>query len=189
MNKKNGFTLIEILISTVILVLITGVFYGLYSTTNDIWEERRVSSELQSMGRRCIERISAELKSATRSSGAVPSPNVVISGLPFNTNLTFYLPADIDGDGLLTDASGDLEWDTSNPIRYLYDSSQNILLRSENATNTTLARQVADVRFFDANLNASLYLTEIRLALTLAKSTIKQRNITTTMVSNIRLRN
>ena len=191
-TKKTGrgFTLIEVLISSVIAAIILSSIYSIYKTGNDLWDIKSHQADLQAMARIAIERMTKELKGATRTSSRIPSPNLAISAAPNNENVTFYLPVDLDVDGRITDnTTGAIEWDTTNAIQYQYDSGEKTLTRLANSTTETIARDVADIQFIDAGIDSQLYVTELKIILTLTKTTPRQRTIATTQTSMVKLRN
>ena len=65
-----------------------------------------------------MNRIQDELRNATRTAPASP-PNISIPGAPNNISIQFYLPNQ-DEDGINIDAFGNTQWNTGNPITYVY---------------------------------------------------------------------
>ncbi len=189
-SQKKGFTLTEMLTATFISVIAISMIYAIYSSGNTLWENKRYQIDLQSKGRLAMQEMLSELKNATRTSTQNPSPNINIPSHPNNKNIHFYLPLDNDGDGYITDANGDIEWDTSNQIHYLYVPGQNLLRRNENAGNQKdFLRDVTDVQFIDNSIDGSLFLNEIRIIFTLTATTPRQRTITMAFSGMVKLRN
>jgi type II secretory pathway pseudopilin PulG len=182
-------TLVEVLIASGIFIVILGIIYAIHLSGMDIWETGRTQADLQARARLALNNMVSELRSATRSSAQAPSPNLFIPASPNNDEVTFCLPRDLDGDGLITDENGDIEWETGNPVQYQYIPAQNEIRRLDNAGATILARNVADVRFFDINIDPTLAIDEVRMILTLNKATLKRRNITITLSTIAALRN
>jgi prepilin-type N-terminal cleavage/methylation domain-containing protein len=186
----SGFTLIEILISSAIAAIILSAIFSIYKTGSDLWDIKSSQADLQGRARVAIEQMTKELKSATRTSSRIPSPNLIIPAAPNNINITFYLPNDLDADGRITDnTTGLIEWDTNNAIQYQYDSGEKTLTRLADSTTATIARDVTDIQFIDASIDSQLYLTELKIILTLTKTTPSQRMITTAQTSMVKLRN
>jgi hypothetical protein len=101
----------------------------------------------------------------------------------------FHLPEDEDGNGLITDANGKIEWDTNDSIDYQYIPGQHVLRRLEKGQQRELVQDVSDVQFIDADIDPTLSPYEVKIILTLSKVTPKQRNISITLSSIVRLRN
>jgi len=188
-NSVYGFTLVEVLIASAISIVTIGLMLGIYMAGNDFWEIKKSQAELQAQARIALDQMSSELKRTTRTSTQNPSPNLDIPSQPNNKNIDFCLPADNDGDGLITDAAGNIEWDTNSIIKYQYIPGQKELRRLENGNSRILAADVSDVEFIDANIDSQLALTELRINLTLSADTSRKRAITTTLSSTIQLRN
>jgi type II secretory pathway component PulJ len=185
----SGLTLLEVLVSTAILAAAVAMIYGIYATGSELWETKRDQADLQATARRALDEMAKELRQATRTSAQGPSPNLVITAPPDNTQIDFYLPRDIDGNGSLVDAAGNIEWDTGNLITYYLDPATRTVKCTEGAQERIVAHDVSDLKFIDHNIEAPLYLTELRITLTLSRVTPRQRTLTITLSSTIRLRN
>ena len=188
-KADTGFTLIEILVASVIFILALGIIYNTYFSGLDIWEVGRYQAELQAQARIALNYMVSELRNATRTSTQNPSPNLSIPSVPNNKNMAFYLPHDLDDDGFITDANGDIEWETSNRIEYQYIPGQKELRRLEKGVQRILARDVTDIQFIDINIDPTLSINELRIVLALSKTTPRQRNISITLSSIVALRN
>lgn len=188
-NSNCGFTLAELLVASTISLIAIGIMISTYMAGNDFFEIKREQGELQAQARLALTRMSSELKEATRTSTQNPSPNLDIPSTPNNKDINFYLPADKDANGLLTDANGDIEWDTNSQIKYQYIPGQKELRRLENGNASILASNVSDIQFIDAGIDNQLYINELRIILTLSRLTQHKRDITITLSSIIKLRN
>jgi len=188
-KNKCGFTIIELLIAMMVTILAIGFMYNAYLSSYGSWEDADLSSDLQAQARNALNFMTSELLGATRSSTLAPSANILIPGSPNNTAITFCLPGDINGDGLITNGAGQIEWNTANPIQYKFFPAQNSLCRIENGVKTNIALNVADVRFIDAGIDSSLAINEMKIILTLTRNTSRQRLITFSLTSTVRLRN
>ncbi len=186
---RRGFTLIEILVATIVFTIISAVVFGVYIAGTDLWDVTRLQADLQAQARQVLNSMISELRNATRTSTQIPSPNLSIPAVPNNDSITFYLPGDNDGDGIITDANGDIEWDTGNPIIYQFDIGQKVIKRLENGQETILAQFISSVQFQDISIDPTLFLDEIKINLTLIKSTPKQRDISITASAVINFRN
>ena len=90
---------------------------------------------------------------------------------------------------MVTNSAGIIEWDTPDPIAYQYIPAQSLLCRVQNGVKTNLALNVADVSFIDAGIDNSLALNEVKVILTLTRNTSRNRLISFTLSSSVRLRN
>ncbi len=187
--RARGFTLIELLVGMVIFLVVLGLIYAIYFSGQDLWEMERDKLDLQAGARTAVTQMANELRKATRVSSQAPSPNALIPAAPNNTQITFYLPRDADADTVPDIANDQIVWNINSPIVYRYVPAQKELRRLENGVEKVLARDVADVRFSDAGIDGSLFLNEIKVALSLGKTTTKKRNVAFNLTSTIRLRN
>ena len=188
----SGLTLIEILIASVLTTVVIAIIYSIYAAGSDIWEIKRYQTDLKAQGRQVISAVVSELRKTTRTSLQTPSPNLIITAVPNNNNITFYLPQ-VANNSVVTDAANDtIAWDMNNTIQYVFDSATKQVKRLEiidPTGNRTMANDVTNIQFIDNSINGSLYLNELKVLLTLAKTTPRQRNISTTLSSVIKLRN
>ena len=186
---NSGFTLVEILVASAIFVVMLGIMYGIYISGLDVYGTGSYQVDLQAQARLALNYMVLELRNATRTSAQNPSPNLSIPSVPNNKQIHFYLPQDKDGDGLITDANGEIEWDTNNQIDYQFIPSQKILRRLEKGDQKIFASDVSDVQFMDINIDHTLSIGELKIILTLSKTTPRHRNISITLSSNVALRN
>jgi type II secretory pathway pseudopilin PulG len=177
---KCGFTLVEVLVASGIFILTLGIIYAMHIAGLEIWETGRTQAELQAKARVALDYMVSELRNATRTSAQVPSPNLSIPPAPNNNQITFYL---------LTGTGSQKTWDTSNPIQYRYLPDQGLIRRSDNSGQRILAQGVAGIQFFDINIDPLLSIDEVRIVLSLAKTTLRRRDISITLSSLAALRN
>lgn len=187
--RNKSMTLVEVLVSMVIFTMVLGFMYSAYYSGTDIWQVNVEKTDLEARARIAMDLMSSELKSATRTSSLNPSPNLVIPSQPNNNDIHFHLPADNDGNGLLTDASGRIEWDMNNSVKYQYVPGQKELRRLEKGAFTVIARDVLEVRFIDASIDSMMALAELRIILTMQDTTRLGRSVSYTVNANVRLRN
>ncbi len=188
-DNSKGLTLIEVIVATSISIIVITFIYYMYWSGNELWEIKSYQTDLQAQGRRVMAEMVKELRQATRTSTQNPSPDLVIPSQPNNKDAAFYLPTDADGDGLITDSNGAIEWDTSNRIEYQYVPGLKLLRRLEKGEQRTLSLDVTDVQFIDAGIDNQLYPNEVRIVLTLSRLTPRQRTVTLTFTAIVRLRN
>lgn len=188
--KRNvGFTLVEVLFASAISIMVLGIMYGSYISSFETVEIASEQADLQAQARIALRYMISELRNATRTSTQNPSPNLSIPSEPNNKQIQFYLPEDKDEDGLITDANGQIEWGTNNMIRYQYIPGQKELRRLEKGEHKIFARNVSDVQFIDIDIDSSLAIDELKIVLTLGKTTKKNRNLSVTLTSIVALRN
>lgn len=190
-KKRNnlGFTLIEILLTSTVLILVLSLMYSIYFAGLDAWDAARLKADLQAQARAAMNFMVSELRNATRTSSQNPSPNASIPSTPNNKSMQFHLPEDKDDDGLITDSNGNTEWNTNDTIQYQYIPGQKLLRRLEKGEQRILSQDVSDVQFIDIGIDPALYMNEIKIILTLDKMTPKQRNISIILTSIVKLRN
>jgi hypothetical protein len=135
-----------------------------------------------------LESLLKELRHGTRAAAASP-PNVTIPASPGNTQLLFFLPTDADGNGVIVDIAGNMEWASGNPILYQYDAATLRLLRLEGAATRVLANNVTAATFEDQAINGALRADEVRVRLTLQRTTRRGRVLEADVTAIVQLRN
>ena len=190
-NKKNvfGFTFTEVLVASGLLVIVSGALYGLYLFNLEAVESSRCGMYLQAQARIALNCMGAELRNATRTSSQAPSPRLSIPAAPNNTSIRFYRPKDLNGATLLNSTTGLIEWGTDDPIDYQYLPASKQVVRIQQGITRVVAREVTDLRFSDIAIDPTLSIYEIRIVLTLSKTTVRQKVITLTRVAIVKLRN
>lgn len=186
-KKMTGYTLLEIVIAMAIMSAVMGMIYMIYGSGKDLYETKVYQTDLQAQARQAMDFMVKELRQATRTSSHNPSPDLSIPSAPNNKQVQFYLPEMVNGTAVMD--TGELDWDTNNMIRYQYIPGQKELRRNDGGNLTTLCRDVTDVRFFDTTLDPSLGLQEIKIVLSLSKTTPRQHTISLNLTSLVRLRN
>ncbi len=183
----NGFTLVEITVAVSITILVIGMIYGMYTSSQEAWDIKSAQADMQARGRRAIADMVRELRQATRTSTQTPSPNLVIPAAPNNTQATFYLPTYFNGS--ITNATGAVQWETGNPIQYLYVPAGSVLRRVDNSTSKNLAINVSDARFTDQSIDPTLYSNELKITFALQAKTKRQRLMSMNFTGMVKLRN
>jgi len=188
-NRNSGFTLIEVMIASFIFIMILGVILNIYLSGSEVYENSKIQTDLQAQARMGSNSMVNELSNATKTTppGGLTFPNILIPPAPGNNTITFYLPTYIMDVITLKprvsiNSTGIIAWNNT-PIIYQFNSNQRTLVRVSNGVQTILARDVSSVQFINVSG------TEISVVLALSKTTPKQRNITITLSSIIRLRN
>ena len=84
---------------------------------------------------------------------------------------------------------GNTEWDLANPVQYTYVPAQRQLVRIRAGEQVLLATDVTGVAFADATLDPTLYRNEVKVTLTLQKTTPQRRTVSATAAELVKLRN
>lgn len=187
-NRRAGLTLYELLVVGSLLTLLSTALLEFSLRHTDLENLSLVQAELRTDAALALDGMLQELRHGTRA-GATSPPNLTIPAAPNNTQLQLYLPVDADGNGLIVDAAGNLEWDTGTPIVYQYNAATRQLLRSAGATTRVLANHVTDVVFEDRTIDGALPADEVRIRLTLERTTRRGRSVNIGANTLVKLRN
>ncbi len=187
-RAQHGFTLVEILVASSMALVVSGVLFEFFVHHADFLDTAAMESDLRSQVQLAVDDMLKELRHATRAAAGTP-PNISIPAAPNNTRLTCYLPGDLDGNGMIIDAAGNLEWVTANPVQYQYDAPSQQLRRIDNTGTRVLANHVSSVSFEDRSIDASLLTDEVRIRLTLQDTTPHGRTLSASETTLIKLRN
>ncbi|MFH0827481.1 MAG: hypothetical protein V1923_06350 [Candidatus Omnitrophota bacterium] len=189
LKGQKGLTIMEMLMATLILTIVGTLTTLFFIQGSNLWESITGQSDLRSVARNALTYMSQELRNATRTGTGNPSPNMAIPSKPNNHSIGFYLPADLDGNGLIIDTLGATEWDTSNKIHYQYVPGQNMLRRLEKGNQFIISHEVANIEFEDNSIDSSLAINEVRIKLTLQRILPQNKIASVTMASIVKLRN
>lgn len=187
-RPRQGFTLVEMLVVGSLTMLIGGVLLEFSMRHMDFLNTTAMQSDLRSQTHLAMEAMLKELHHGTRAAAGSP-PNVSIPAAPNNTGMTFYLPADVDGNGMIIDAAGTIEWVTANPVQYVYDAPSQQLRRTDTAGTRVLANSVTAATFEDRTITPTLPTDEVRIRLTLQGTTPRGRTLSASDTAVIQLRN
>ena len=187
-SGRMGFTLVETMVAGTIMLSMSLIATLWLTGMSDLWWTTTIQSELRMQGQQVMNRLLAELRSGTRTAAGSP-PNATIPAVPNNTSMTFYLPRDLDNNGTIIDATGNTEWDVANNVQYVYDAGQRQLLRVQGGNTLIFARDVSGVTFEHSGINAALRPNEVKITLTLQRTTPQRRTVSATAVEIVKLRN
>jgi len=188
-RTQDGFTLTEVLMAASILVVISAIMLSFLTQGLSLWQLITSQSDLRSTARNVMSYMTQELRKATRTSKENPPPNLTIPSKPNNNSVDFYLPADLDGNRLIIDATGATEWDKSNKIQYQYIPGLKRLRRLEKGKQYVISDNVTSIEFEDNSINSALYDNELKIILTLQTLVPPNRTVSVTLTSIVKLRN
>jgi len=188
LRNARGFTFVEVFISGIILAIMAVAVLELLTRQSDFFEVSTTAGELRTDAERAVGDIARELRLATRDTPGV-APSITVPAAPGNTAVTFFVPQDVDGQNGVLDAIGDVEWDATNPIQFQYDAAARQLRRVEGAAVRVVANDVEAVTFEDRAIDNSLYNDEVKVNLTLSRTTPHRRTVAETASTVVRLRN
>ena len=187
-GRQRGFTFLEFLLVSSLLTLIGGALAEFAAEHIQLQALSQAHGDLRTGGQLAMDQMVTELRHATRAAAGSP-PNLTVPAAPNNTSLTFYLPADVDGNGLIVDAAGNIEWATGTPIQYQYNVAAKQLRRVADGNTRVLANDVTGVVFKDRTIDGSLNADEVSIQLTLQRTTPSGRAVSTTVNALVKLRN
>lgn len=187
-RRQSGFTLVETMVAGGIFVSMSLIAVLWLTGTSDLWWTATTQNHIRSNAQQSLSRMVVELRSATRAAAGSP-PNAVIPATPGNTTMTFYLPTDADNNGTIIDAIGNIEWDMANSIQYVYVPASRQIQRIRNGQTIILANDVTAVAFDALNTDATLLPNDVRIAMTMQKTTPRGRPVFAASTVVVRLRN
>ena len=187
-RRHGGFTLVELMVTFAIVMAGGAALLLFLQQQTSFIETTSTGGDVRTRAQLALETVANELRLATRKAGGSP-PNVTIPAAPGNTSLTLYLPADVNGDGRIVDAQGNVEWNTATPVQYQYDAGNNQLLRTAGASTRVVVSNVSGVIFEDQTHNGALNSNEIKVRLTLQQATAHQRTLSSATSMIVKLRN
>ncbi len=132
-QHSKGFTLIEIIITILIMSIMAGIFINFFSVGADTFSLIDAQQELNQSGRIILERMGRKLREATYDPANYPV--TVEAG---NTKVTFY--HDMDGDG--TPDKTEYYKNGSNLCRDINDGGEEVLL--DNISGVAFTKQTTN---------------------------------------------
>lgn len=178
----------ELLTISAIATVVSAVLLTFFAQQSAWLETATTVSELRSQSQLALASMMSDLRQTTRKAAGSP-PNISIPVPPANTAMTLYLPADLDGNEMIIDAAGNLEWDELNPVQYQSAPASRQLQRVAGAGVRVLANDLAGVAFEDETIDGALGADEVRIRLTLQRTTPSRRTVSTTSSAIVKLRN
>ncbi len=127
-NTNDGFTIIELLIVTAIMGIITGAMFSFSIAQRQYFSVQQEISEMTQNTRAAMDMIAGELAMA----GYSPT-GAAFSGIPYNAS-QLQIFADLDGNGAVTDPNEN--------IIYVHDTSNRRMLRNTGGGNQPLSENI-----------------------------------------------
>ncbi len=180
--------MIELIIVSSIITLVSSIFVEHLICQSDFLWTSTTQAEMRSQAQLALDAVLGELRHTTRAAAGSP-PNLVIPAPPNNTTMTFYLPIDIDGNGLIVDNVGNIEWDIGNPVQYQFVPAARQLRRVVGVNSRVLANDVNGVTFEDRNIDGAMATDEVRIRLVFQRVSPRQRVVSETATAIVKMRN
>ncbi len=186
-DGRSGFTLLEVLISLVIVTLLIGSSFGIATRTFAFIGTNEADFALQAEANRAMERMTEVLrKTGWNEKGGVSYPLVLGGG----TLLDFRVLRDLDGNGFPFDAAtGDLEFGPDVYQIKRNHSDGTLAGYAGGIPVWHLARNVAAVAFATRTEDPTLQMKEIRVTLTMKKTPRDRHEVAFTSTATIDMRN
>ncbi len=164
-----GFTLVETLVTTFILLLVSSIFLAVLTVGNDSWQINSGQTELQQEIRKAITHISDELRQSGASQISVEADGEVDTSAIFNVC-----------NGM---AGGNISW-APDSIQYALAGTE--LQRTEGGTDiTVIAHNIASIEFIRESTTPEM----VEVSLVAEKNTFKGLTITVSNIFDVNLRN
>ena len=219
--KLSGFSLVEALMSSIIFVALLMAVYGALGDADSFSGVQGTYAKMQMDARKVLNKMASDLRMTGWVDNADPTqpsyPYVFTNGVATGAyaceshvppvqhvgasspafgpvrEIVFKIPEDLDGDGLLTDAStGNIEW-SNYDVSYVLETDAagiNILYRRENQVITeTLARYVERITFDTIQTDPAVDMNEIVITVYMARPTPKGLWLETNLSTCVTMRN
>ena len=154
LKRRQGFTLVEMMVTVAIFSFILGICYTLFISGSNSWETNSVRVELQQELRKAMDWITQDLRQAG-SASITNGPVDPVDGTPY-PSITFRKAAGVSG--------GNLVWDSSTTTYSLGGTGGTQLLRqvsgqtasviAQNIQSLQFSRQVSTSNIVDVSLQA-----------------------------------
>lgn len=193
-NRKNGFTLIEIMVASMILFVVVTAVFSIFTMGMSVWQMSNATADNQYSTRMAMQKIIQELRMSKLSAVKIYDAGARIHfQIPVYINRQIQLQSNGNpqwGDGInngnwicykLVNASGNNQQLLRMVISNDSDSSENPPL-----SQTTLANNIQNINFTGLPTNSSAVFLEITIN---GQKTINQRLVGTALRSRVMLRN
>lgn len=146
LSDSRGFTMAELMVTTVILSLVLVVINGVFFSTNEMYVKTNRRAAIQMDARLGSSILLKELRHA----GCDPTGTALNSGLGLADATAIRVLADMDADGNITTV------EPSEDVTYTYNAGQQTVFRNPGAGPQPIATNVTafNITYFDNNNNA-----------------------------------
>jgi prepilin-type N-terminal cleavage/methylation domain-containing protein len=143
-RKQDGFTMVELMVTTVALAIILAVVNSVFFTSNDMYSRTNQRADLQMDNRLGMGIMAREIRHA----GCDPQ-EIGITGVVRAAADTIRVRADMDGDGAIQTA------EPSEDITYFYNPAQQTIFRDPGTGPQPIVDNVSamTLTYLDANNN------------------------------------
>lgn len=178
MMKDYGFTLVELMVVVLILLIIIAGIFGVLNVGRQSWYTGGTQVELRQETRKAMDRMVKELRQSETAVISVPADDSW-----YNT-ITFQVPEDTDGDGDVIDADSNIEW--GNQITYSLGGLNNEqVLRTSSGSTAVLANDVVSLQFRRSTATPNI----VEISLQAQKDAMPGRTMQADLNSQVSLRN
>jgi len=218
-GKNEGYTILEMAISMVILGIVLAGVFSVLGASRSIFQTGITLSSLQDQARKALDQITREV----RQSGTVindphsPYPYLFVDGNAEgyyahhwhppavshaspgdpdygpNREIVFRMAKDVDGDGLLTNAStGEIEWgpeEISYVVLTTDDGVNELQRRINGGSPVAVVRHVERIVFDDYYTNPGLTKNQISIIIHMRNTTKTGRVLRTYLSTTVNMRN
>ena len=174
LKSRQGFTLVEMMVTVAIFSFILGICYTLFISGSNSWETNSVRVELQQELRKAMDWVSQDLRQA----GSASITNVPADGAAY-TSITFRKSAGASG--------GNLVWDADTTRYFLGGADGNQIQRQVGAqTASVIAQNIQSLQFSRQVSTSNI----VDVSLQARKTTLREkRPIQASLTLRIYLRN
>jgi hypothetical protein len=188
-SNKHGLSLAELMITIAIMTIIGGMLAYSLVIGGASWHTGDAEIQANQESRKGMMSMLRELRQAQEGNIRTMAGALYADDIIYN-DINFIVISDIDGDGDTVSAGGTLEW--SAPISYYAAGNQ--LLRQSNGAIKVLANNVTGVQFRILVVTDPINPMEesyriLTIALQTQKTSIEGRQMQSSLVSSVKIRN
>jgi prepilin-type N-terminal cleavage/methylation domain-containing protein len=194
MNRRRGFTLIEIMISVAILAILIAGIYSVMASSQNLYSAGMTRSEIQERVRRALAEVAEELRQAN--SGSFVPITFGTVGAPADDSVTFQTCTGFAGGVatwsapiLFTTITSDGETDNGLDDNFNKLVDERKLVRTQGARTRVLADNVQQGSLRFTPTTVAGLVTSVRVELTIEGVDDKGRILTATDRVTVELRN
>lgn len=188
MRSARGFTIIEVLVSAVIMSFLILTAFAVLDVGRGAWFSGDVHTELRKEIIRVFMAMERELRETRPVSGG-PSARISLNYGETSSSISFQIPQDIDGDGRILDVLGEIEW--SGNITYSLNGNNEIIRTAPNGTTSVFAatRSISGLEFSRYRTPDDLPNDLLIINITAQRASVTGRLATETGQLIVRMRN